>query len=50
MLARESHFPASIADLYDPNTMPENLRDTQSHDEVLDVFILADDLRMTPSD
>jgi hypothetical protein len=26
LLARESHFPATIADLYDPETMPENLR------------------------
>ena len=26
LLAREAHFPATIADLYDPETMPENLR------------------------
>ena len=26
LLAREAHFPATIADLYDPDTMPENLR------------------------
>jgi len=26
LLAREAHFPASIADLYDPEKMPENLR------------------------
>jgi hypothetical protein len=25
LLAREAHFPATIADLYDPETMPENL-------------------------
>jgi hypothetical protein len=26
LLAREAHFPATIADLYNPETMPENLR------------------------
>jgi hypothetical protein len=26
LLARETHFPATIADLYDPEAMPENLR------------------------
>jgi hypothetical protein len=26
LLAREAHFPATIADLYDPETMPDNLR------------------------
>ena len=26
LLAREKHFPATIADLYDPEKMPENLR------------------------
>ncbi|MDF1835805.1 MAG: hypothetical protein P1U62_13130, partial [Alteraurantiacibacter sp. bin_em_oilr2.035] len=26
LLAREAHFPATIADLYDPEAMPENLR------------------------
>ena len=31
LLARESHFPATIADLYDPETMPENLR--RAHEE-----------------
>jgi hypothetical protein len=30
LLAREAHFPATIADLYDPETMPENFR--QAHD------------------
>jgi hypothetical protein len=25
LLAREAHFPATIADIYDPETMPENL-------------------------
>ena len=37
LLARESHFPATIADLYDPDTMPENLRQAHEHnDEVLE--------------
>jgi len=31
LLAREAHFPASIADLYDPEAMPEDLR--RAHDE-----------------
>ncbi|WP_407410067.1 class I SAM-dependent DNA methyltransferase [Acinetobacter sp.] len=31
LLAREAHFPATIADLYDPEKMPENLR--QAHEE-----------------
>lgn len=30
LLAREHHFPATIADLYDPENMPEGLR--QAHD------------------
>ncbi|WP_341363766.1 lactate dehydrogenase [Thalassospira sp. SN3W] len=37
LLAREIHFPASIADLYDPETMPENLRKAHdANDEVLE--------------
>lgn len=37
LLAREAHFPATIADLYDPNTMPENLHRThERNDEVLE--------------
>jgi hypothetical protein len=31
LLAREAHFPATIADLYDPDTMPDNLR--RAHDK-----------------
>lgn len=31
LLAREAHFPATIADLYDPEAMPENLR--RAHEE-----------------
>jgi hypothetical protein len=37
LLAREAHFPATIADLYDPEAMPENLRQAHEHnDEVLE--------------
>ncbi|MBE2241235.1 MAG: class I SAM-dependent DNA methyltransferase [Burkholderiaceae bacterium] len=37
LLAREAHFPATIADLYDQDTMPENLRQAHEHnDEVLE--------------
>ena len=37
LLAREAHFPAPIADLYDAETMPENLRAAHDHnDEVLE--------------
>ena len=37
LLAREAHFPATIADLYDPDAMPEDLRAAHDHnDEVLE--------------
>ncbi|BEU97166.1 N-6 DNA methylase [Acidovorax sp. DW039] len=37
LLAREAHFPATIADLYDPETMPDNLRHAhERNDEVLE--------------
>ena len=37
LLAREAHFPATIADLYDPKKMPANLRAAHDHnDEVLE--------------
>ncbi|BBP57088.1 DNA methyltransferase [Pseudomonas sp. St316] len=37
LLAREAHFPATIADLYDPENMPDNLRHAHEHnDEVLE--------------
>jgi hypothetical protein len=41
LLARESHFPATIADLYDPETMPKDLRAAHDrNDEVLErIFI-----------
>ncbi len=37
LLAREMHFPKTIADLYNPDTMPENLRYAhERNDEVLE--------------
>lgn len=37
LLARESHFPATIADLYEPDSMPQNLKDAhERNDEVLE--------------
>lgn len=37
LLAREAHFPTTIADLYDPDAMPENLRHAhERNDEVLE--------------
>lgn len=37
LLAREAHFPATIADLYDSEKMPENLRHAHArNDEVLE--------------
>ena len=37
LLARENHFPATIADLYDPETMPDDLRRAhEKNDEVLE--------------
>jgi len=37
LLARETHFPASLADLYEPDNMPENLRYAhERNDEVLE--------------
>jgi hypothetical protein len=37
LLAREAHFPATIANLYDPEEMPANLRATHDrNDEVLE--------------
>lgn len=37
LLAREAHFPATIADLYTPDTMPDNLRRAhERNDEVLE--------------
>jgi len=37
LLTREAHFPATISDLYDPETMPEDLRRAhERNDEVLE--------------
>ena len=37
LLAREAHFPATIADLYDSENMPDNLKHAHEHnDEVLE--------------
>ena len=37
LIARERHFPATIADLYDPEKMPEDLRQAhERNDEVLE--------------
>jgi hypothetical protein len=37
LLAREAHFPATIADLYDPDAMPADLREAhERNDEVLE--------------
>jgi hypothetical protein len=37
LLAREAHFPDTIADLYDPENMPENLRHAhEQNDETLE--------------
>ena len=37
LLAREAHFPATIADLYDPDEMPSNLREAhERNDETLE--------------
>jgi hypothetical protein len=37
LLGREAHFPATIADLYDPDKMPADLREThERNDEVLE--------------
>ncbi|HTT84093.1 MAG TPA: type IIL restriction-modification enzyme MmeI [Rhizomicrobium sp.] len=37
LLAREAHFPATIADLYNPDDMPSDLREAhERNDEVLE--------------
>lgn len=42
LLAREAHFPATIADLYDPEKMPADLREAhQRNDEVLERIYLG---------
>ncbi|MFN4183661.1 MAG: class I SAM-dependent DNA methyltransferase [Hyphomonas sp.] len=42
LLAREAHFPATIADLYDPENMPENLRAAhERNDAVLEEIYIG---------
>ena len=42
LLARESHFPATIADLYEPDKMPENLRRAhERNDEILEQIYIG---------
>lgn len=42
LLARETHFPSTIADLYDPENMPRNLREAHDHnDEVVERIYLG---------
>src|SRR5690625_7131446 len=37
LLAREAHFPATIAELYDSEKMPENLRSAHNeNDEIIE--------------
>ncbi len=37
LVAREEHFPKTMADLYDPKKMPQNLQDAHDwNDEVLE--------------
>ncbi len=37
LIAREAHFPATIADLYDPDVMPDDLREAHArNDETLE--------------
>jgi hypothetical protein len=49
-LAREDHFPATIADLYDPDNMPNDLRAAhERNDEVLERIYIGPASRTTPS-
>ena len=42
LLAREAHFPATVADLYAPDRMPENLRAAHDrNDEVLERILIG---------
>ena len=42
LIARERHFPATIADLYDPDKMPEDLRHAHDrNDEALERIYIA---------
>lgn len=42
LLAREAHFPATLAELYDPDTMPANLAEAHDrNDEILERIYLG---------
>lgn len=42
LLAREAHYPATIADLYDPETMPDDLRRAhERNDEILEQIYIG---------
>jgi hypothetical protein len=46
LLAREAHFPATIADLYDPEAMPADLREAhERNDEVLERIYIGRQFR-----
>ena len=50
LLAREAHFHATIAELYDPDKMPADLRDAhERNDEVLEPSISAVGSGTTPN-
>jgi len=50
LLAREAHFPATIADLYTPDALPETLRAAHDrNDEVLERLYLGSRLRHAPA-
>jgi hypothetical protein len=46
LLAREAHFPATIADLYDPDNMPADLREAhERNDEVVERIYIGRQFR-----
>ena len=46
LYAREQHLPASIADLYKPNAMPQDLRDAHDrNDELIESIYIGHDFR-----
>jgi hypothetical protein len=46
LIARERHFPATIAELYDPDEMPKDLREThQKNDELIERIYFGRRLR-----
>ena len=50
LLAREAHFPATIADLYDPEAMPDNVRAAhERNDETLERIYIGRRFKTTPS-